>query len=379
MGEQRGTHVGRAHEVPIVGVDYFYMTEKGLEHRSEMALSDAEVKTARECGDIVLCLIIRCYATKNVFCHVVPCKGDDEDKFVVNLAVDDIGWLGHTRVILKSDQERSLVSLVTRALEVLKYRVDTLESVSVEHTQKYDSQASGGTEVGVRAVRGLFRTMRLCLEKRIGRGLPVRHPLSSWLLEHVSLLLNACVRGEDGLTSWARARGRAFGQRLIGFGEKVLWKLPTKGPQHDQEGNMSARWAGGVFVGYNRSSNSYRFITEAGDVHESRALQRKPILERWDADRLADVKVTPWSMRMTEAAVRVDMGAEIEGHPAPPPDVAPEARRVRITMKILQGFGYTESCKQCDHIRAFNEHKAGIAHSEVCRKRIMAAMATTVR
>ena len=113
LGEQRGTHVGRAHEVPIVGVDYFYMTEKGLEHRSDMALSDAEVKTARECGDIVLCLIIRCYATKNVFCHVVPCKGDDQDKFVFNLAVDDIGWLGHTRVILKSDQERSLVSLVT--------------------------------------------------------------------------------------------------------------------------------------------------------------------------------------------------------------------------------------------------------------------------
>ena len=129
MGEQRGTHVGRAHEVPIVGVDYSYMTEKGFEHRSEMALGDAEVKTAREGGDIVLCLIIRCYATKNVFCHVVPCKGDDEDKFVVNLAVDDIGWLSHTRVILKSDQERSLVSLVTRALEVLKYRVDTLESV----------------------------------------------------------------------------------------------------------------------------------------------------------------------------------------------------------------------------------------------------------
>ncbi len=264
LGEQRGTHAGRAHDVPIVGLDYFYMTEKGLEHRSEITMSDAEVKTARECGDIVLCLIIRCYNSKNVFCHVVPCKGDDEDKFVVNLAVEDIGWLGHTRVIIKSDQERSLVSLVTRALEVLKCKVEALEIVSVEHSQKYASQASGGTEVGARADRGLFRTMRLCIEKRTGRRLPVRHPLSSWLLEHVSLLLNACVRGEDGLTSWARARGRAFGQRLIGFGEKVLWKMQTKGPQHNAEGNMSARWAVGIFIGYNRSSDSYRFITDGG-------------------------------------------------------------------------------------------------------------------
>jgi hypothetical protein len=316
LGEQRGTHVGRDHEIPIVGLDYFYMTEKGLEHRSDLAYAnDAEVKAARECGDIVLCIVIRCYASKNIFCHEVPCKGDDEDRFVVNLAVEDIGWLGHTRVILKSDQERSLVALVTRALEVLKFKVDKLESISVEHSQKYDSQASGGTEIGVRAVRGLFRTMRLCIEKRIGRGLPVKHPVSSWLLEHVSLLLNACVRGEDGLTPWARVRGRAFGQRLIGFGERVLWKLPTKGPQHDKDGNMSARWAGGIFVGYNRKSNSYKFITDDGNVDESRALQRKPILERWDVDRLADVKVTPWSTRVTEAAVRVDMGAEVDGHP----------------------------------------------------------------
>ena len=56
LGEQRGTHAGRAHEVPIVGLDYFYMTEKGLEHRSQMTTSDAEVTTARECGDIVLLL-----------------------------------------------------------------------------------------------------------------------------------------------------------------------------------------------------------------------------------------------------------------------------------------------------------------------------------
>ena len=32
LGEQRGTHAGRAHGVPIVGLDYIYMREKGLEH-----------------------------------------------------------------------------------------------------------------------------------------------------------------------------------------------------------------------------------------------------------------------------------------------------------------------------------------------------------
>ena len=78
---------------------------------------------------------------------------------------------------------------------------------------------------------------------------------------------------------------------------------------------MFARWAGGISVGCNRKSNSYKFITDDGDVDESRTLERNPILERWYVDKLADVKATPWSTRVTEAAVRVDMGAEVDGHP----------------------------------------------------------------
>ena len=118
--------------------------------------------------------------------------------------------------------------------------------------------------------------------------------------------------------------------------------------------------------------------TDGGHAHESRALQRKPIFERWDAERLAGIKVTPWSMRVTDAAVRVEMGAEVDGHPPPVPDAVPEARRVKITMKVLRERGYTASCKQCDRIRSFSEHRAGIAHSEVCRQRIMAAMVATI-
>ena len=142
---------------------------------------------------------------------------------------------------------------------------------------------------------------------------------------------------------------------------------------------MSAGWAGGIFVGYNRKSNSYRSMTDDGKVDGPRALQGKPTLQRWDVDKLANVKVAPWSMRITEVAVRVDMGAEVEGHHVPVPEAVPEARRVRITMEVLQGFGSTESCKQCDHIRASKEDKAGIAHSEACRNRITVAMAATAR
>ena len=36
------------------------------------------------------------------------------------------------------------------------------------------------------------------------------------------MILNTRHRGDDGLTSWARVRGRAFNQKLVGFMEAVL-------------------------------------------------------------------------------------------------------------------------------------------------------------
>ncbi len=73
-------------------------------------------------------------------------------------------------------------------------------------------------------------------------------------MEHVALFINAQAKGQDGLTPWAHARGRDFGMKLYAFGERVLWKQPPKGPQHDVEGNMGPRLLPGVFLGYLRDS-----------------------------------------------------------------------------------------------------------------------------
>ena len=76
----------------------------------------------------------------------------------------------------------------------------------------YDESASnGGTECGIRSVRGMFRTHKIALESKIGQEIPAVHPLSTWLIEHVCLLLNATQVGEDGKTAWKRLRRRDFG------------------------------------------------------------------------------------------------------------------------------------------------------------------------
>ncbi len=46
-------------------------------------------------------------------------------------------------------------------------------------------------------------------------------------------------------------------------------------------------------------------------------------------------------------------------------------------MNTLKDFGYTDGCRQCDHIRAFGEVRGGLPHSERCRARIVKAMGET--
>ena len=94
---------------------------------------------------------------------------------------------------------------------------------------------------------------------------------------------------------------------------------------------------------------------------------------------LEKIQVTPWSLRTVEAAVRVDLGAEVAGHPPAPAEGPSLARRLKITKHTLREFGYTDGCRQCDHMRAFDEHKSGLQHSEACRRRITGAMALDVQ
>ena len=93
-------------------------------------------------------------------------------------------------------------------------------------------------------------------------------------------------------------------------------------------------------------------------------MQRKPAQEKWDSVALGRIQVTPWSLRTIDAAVRADLGAEVAGHPPAPAEGPSLARRLKITNHTLREFGYTDGCRQCDHMRAFDEQNSGLQHSE---------------
>ena len=384
LGEHRGH--GRPHHhtkvIPVVGMDYFYATSKGVLFREELEFtldSDGEKKLlqARKDGTTVKCLMVRCSQTKASFVHVVPVKGVDEDRHVVKLICSDIEWLGHVKLILKCDNEPAIRKILEETLIGLKLEVKHLESVSREHPERYESQSNGMVEVGIKNFRAQYRTMRACLQRRLGGEVPVNHPVSAWLMEHCCLLMNVLVKGDDGLTAWARARGRPFGPRLVGFVETCLYKLPLKGPQHNAEGNMAARWKLGTFLGYSRENSSYIVATEDG-ITTSRALMRRPMEERWDRERVQKLVYTPWSLKAKtqDAVIFKPVAEKLDEFEDKKPGMP---RRFKILKRDLDNkdIGYTQGCPQCDYINRYGEARGGLQHSERCRTRVMAEVAKT--
>ena len=256
-----GQAVGDGHKAspsqplfPIVGIDYFYITKDSkfvMKGETEEANLEGAVK----------CLIIRDRMTKCIFAMVVPQKGVDEERWIVRQVVDAIEWLGHAKILIKSDQERSLVSLVKQAMKDLKVKEI---AASDEESAKYESQSNGATEAGVRIVRGSFRTMRLDLERRLGWQIPIDHPVMHWLLLHVSNMHNALKVGDDGYTPWIRARGRPFNMPLCCFGEQVGYKYPGKGPLANPRGNMGPMWGAGTWLGVKLHSNEHVIANQDG-------------------------------------------------------------------------------------------------------------------
>ncbi len=377
------TH-SRGSAVPAVGVAYFFITGEGVNKRKDLPHpagddGEAELLEARRDGKITKCLVIRCFNTKSIFGHVVPVKGADEEDYAAGLVTTAVLWLGHLEVIMKGDNEPALQALIERSMHLIRIKVadgapgTSLKRLSKEEPAPYDSQSNGATEVGVMLIRGLFRTLKLCLESQIERYIPVGHAVIAWLLEHTCLLLNVRSRGSDGLTAWERVRGRPFGQQSLGFGETILYKLPVKGPRSQPDGNMGATQAEGTFVGYSRNANTFVVMTDEGKV-EAHSLVRRPEPNRWSADKLAAIKSTPWSFReKPEAAVRFDQPAAESAEP--PAAVRPGApKEFRINQSDILQHGYTDRCAQCTYIEKYGRARAGGRHTSVCRKRIIHAI-----
>ena len=140
------------------------------------------------------------------------------------------------------DKCPAIVKLPKEALAGPK--VSGIDQVSEEHPPPYDSQANGAVEAAVKQVKTRLRTVKVCLERRIGKRIPPKHQVMAWLASHTAALLRCRARGEDGKTPYERIRIRPFNSQLLCFGENCRFKNRSK-----EQGGDKHRFHQGVFLG----------------------------------------------------------------------------------------------------------------------------------
>ena len=128
---------------------------------------------------------------------------------------EDLKKLGYGTVLLKCDGEPALKAVQE---EVARQRTG---QTLLENSPVGDSQANGAAERAVQSVSAQIQAVRLGLEQRLGAQVSGSHPLTTWIVEHASDLLNKFLKGDDGKTPYQRLRGKTFQGTTVEFGERV--------------------------------------------------------------------------------------------------------------------------------------------------------------
>ncbi len=380
-GEQHRANK-KVREVPVFSFDYMFIT------KSRRVLTKAELLAS--IGEEVVVKILAAYDThsQTVFGHAVQVKGVGEDGYAVDRLIEDIRWLGYSRISLRSDNEPAIVDLLSKTLSDLRIKVaaegeakdPVPDQVIEEHSSRYDSSSNGAIENAIRRLAGLLRTHKLCLEDRIGRSIPAHHPLISWMVEFSAWMMNVRVKGEDGITAHHRVRGREYGKRQGSFGEYLMYKVPDQAELKNKEGTLARRWQYALLLGYSTTSPEY-WVFDGSRAFLVRSVQQIPLSDRWRVDKLNEMQLhrhachqaRPREVRFQEAA---------EGRPRPATKT-----RAFSAMHLRRGdfdpgaggFGYTEGCPKCNHAMRYGWHAGNVNynHDATCRARIKEALSRT--
>ena len=130
--------------IPLVSCDYLYITKNGLCAREKLSEEEREASAT--------VLVMYCSSSHKPFANGVPRKGADAEGCVVECMRQNVVWLGHSRVTIRSDNDPALVQVVERAIAALK--MSGVEHVVEEGLVPYDHQTNGAAESAVRLVKG---------------------------------------------------------------------------------------------------------------------------------------------------------------------------------------------------------------------------------
>lgn len=311
-------------------------------------------------------LVIKDRLSKTVWSHALPSKGV-EHPHGSKCLLHALQETGYKRLILKSDQEPSIRALCRAASNAFDGEVIPEEAPKENH-----ERSNGEAEASVKQVHGMARTFKEMIEHLAEVAIPPKHPILAWMVEHAGTVISLFSKGEpkDGLTPYQRLKGKPWRVALPALGERVEYRRRTR---HKFEG----RWRPGVFLGVKRTTTE-KIIGDADGVYTVQSIRRVDQETRWDKDLLLSIRGTPWDPNPgagtgSELPQPITMAPERPEVPVGGPQAfqreAAGPKRVYITRKNLEKFGYTAACPACDAQRAGTK-TAGLQHTQACRSRL---------
>ena len=202
--------------------------------------------------------------------------------------LSEIGYV-YKDVIIKSDQEPALISLVE---DVERRRAAVGGGRWICENSPVGSSASNGVaeRAIIQSVQHQVRVLKLALEYKWNMSIPHKHSVLQWIKEYSAFLLNRFEMGHDWKNGVRTFEGKE--------GQGAWYCVRRDGELEDKAHHWSAGKArfhvdDGVYLGVRGKSGELMVGNRSG-VWKTRTLRRKPSEDRW-TQRAAELVVgVPW-------------------------------------------------------------------------------------
>ena len=182
------------------------------------------------------------------------------------MIVHDLDTSGYHRVVFRSDNEPSILSLL-RVVK-LAWTGDVVQETSAEGAP----QSNGAAESSLNVVKGHVRSIKLAVESASGVEVPADLDLLTWLVPYAASMHRRFAVGRDGKAAYEQIVGWRAVSPLTQFGERVWW-MPLQ-PSNRRLGALDSRFPQRRYV------DTVLIGTTCGVV-KARTIERLPPGERW--------------------------------------------------------------------------------------------------
>ena len=97
----------------------------------------------------------------------------------------------------------------------------------IENSPKGDSQSNGAAENAVREEERMIRTWKMSVEEELNAVVDNKHVLLPWLVMHAGVIITRYKTVHDGKTAYHRIKNKRPSNKMLPFGEKVVWMMPN--------------------------------------------------------------------------------------------------------------------------------------------------------